>query len=279
MADLPCYIPLPGRALLAVRGADAATFLQGLVSCDVRRAGVGRALLGALLTPQGKFLFDFFLVGAEDGFLLDAEASRVDELLKKLRMYRLRAAVEIERLEGWVVTAVLGQAAPGAVKESVVVADPRHPAMGWRIYSPVTTIPADVSTGTFEEYEKRRISLGLPDGSRDAVVEKTLLLENGYDKMGGVDFAKGCYVGQEVTARTKHRGELKKYLFIVKSTAPLPETGAEIQAEGRAAGELRSSIGVLGLALLRTDMLGGLLSVGGQPLQVITPWWHAAERE
>lgn len=272
MDHAPFYARLRDRAVLAVSGADAAAFLQGLVSCDVRKSAEETAVLGALLSPQGKFLFDFFLLKRGDAFLLDTEAARAEELLKKLAMYRLRAAVEIALREDVGVIAAVGvdTPPPGAV------ADPRHPAMGWRLYG--EDAPPDMREGSREAYETLRISLGLPDGSRDAEIGRTILLENGYDKLGGVDFAKGCYVGQEVTARSRHRGELRKYLFIVKGEAPLPEAGTELTAGGRGAGVMRSSCGGLGLALLHADRLGEGIPVlaAGRRVEIFPPWWHTA---
>lgn len=271
---------LPGRALISIGGVDAEPFLQGLLSCDVRKVSGDTASLGALLSPQGKFLFDFFLFKDGEDFLLDAEEERADELIKKLSMYRLRAKVSIMRREGWNVLALVGlppASAPGAL----VFADPRHAAMGWRLYGPLESLrPAN---GAFEDYDTLRLTLGLPDGSRDAVAERTILLENGYDHMGGVDFAKGCYVGQEVTARSRHRGELRKYLFQVASDSPLPPKGTPVMAGENAIGEMRSSCGGLGLALMRTDLMeaakkeGLAVTAHDAALRISSPWWHARE--
>lgn len=277
MHHTPVSVFLPDRAVVSVTGKEAASFLQGLVSCDVNKIKPGQASLGALLSPQGKFLFDFFLIRDGEGFLLDTQQGRVEELLKKLAMYRLRAAVEIVRREDIQVMAVLGNA-PSVEEGAVKVADPRHEAMGWRVY----TTGKIETTGEFAAYDKFRLALGLPDGIRDAVVERSLLLENGYDKMGGVDFAKGCYVGQEVTARSKHRGELRKYVCIVRAAQSLPPTGTEIHAAGKAIGEMRSSQGTIGLALVRTDMLAAArsenqpITSANQPVEITSPWWHSA---
>lgn len=270
------YVRLDDRAVIAVSGADAAGFLQGLVSCDVRRATEGQAVLGALLSPQGKFLFDFFLLKQGEGYLLDTEAARAEELLKKLKMYRLRAAVDMALRDDIKVSAFIGHIPP---ENGLAVPDPRHPEMGWRLYDDLHERSVSRSEWkTKDAYEALRISLGLPDGSRDAEIDRTILLENGYDKLGGVDFAKGCYVGQEVTARSKHRGELRKYLFIVKGEAPLPPAGTELMAGEQAVGVMRSSRGGIGLALLRTDKLigGHPVLAAGKPIEITPPWWHTA---
>jgi folate-binding protein YgfZ len=287
MTNAPYYVPLDDRAVISVRGADAASFLQGLVSCDVRRAAAGRAVLGALLSPQGKFLFDFFLLQHGEGFLLDTEAVRVEEFLRKLNMYRLRAAVEIAIVEELRVVAFVGQSPPDISTEAVVHSAER-PDISTEAVVRSAERPEEKAgasgenqngtpEGSRDDYEILRISLGLPDGSRDAEIERTILLENGYDKLGAVDFTKGCYVGQELTARSKHRGELRKYLFIVRGIAPLPEAGTELTAGEQTVGVMRSSCGDLGLALLRTDRLAENIPVwaGGRPMEIIPPWWHS----
>ena len=273
---------LPERALIDVSGADAESFLQGLLSCDVKKVGGDKASLGALLSPQGKFLFDFFLFKDGGDFLLDTEAARADELIKKLSMYRLRAKVSIARREGWGVMACVGDK-PESFPATLAFADPRHEAMGWRVYGPAENLPP--ASGASRDYDTLRLSLGLPDGSRDAVVDRTILLENGYDRMGGVDFAKGCYVGQEVTARSRHRGELRKYLFQVASDSPLPPKGTPLLAGGEVIGEMRSSCGVTGLALIRTELMekaqneGLTVTADGAQLRISFPWWHAREEK
>ncbi len=198
-------------------------------------------------------------------------------MLKKLTMYRLRAKVTLELREALAVAAVLTAPQPDVSSDVQVVPDPRHAGMGWRLYgSRAALMELGLPVCGRNAYETARITLGLPDGSRDAVIDKTILLENGYDKMGGVDFAKGCYVGQEVTARSKHRGTLRKYLYIVEGETTLPAPGTEITAQGKPAGALRSTCGPLGLALLRSDALpeDGAIIAGDTPAVARVPWWH-----
>lgn len=282
MSTVVSPLLLPGRAVLRIGGRDASAFLQGLVTCDVHKAAEGLARLGVLLSPQGKFLLDFFLLKQGEDFLMDTEAVRAEELLRKLTLYRLRAAVELALLPAWGVAAALGEERPPQRQDTLCVPDPRHPAMGWRIYGAQAALPAsEGEEGAMEAYETRRISLGLPDGSRDAEIDRTLPLENGYDRLGGVDFTKGCYVGQEVTARSKHRGQLRKFLHIVTAAHPLAASGTAVLAGDTEIGTLRSVCGAQGLATVHADRLaqarqqGIGVSIAGQAVDVEAPWWCA----
>lgn len=291
MSERP-YI-LPPRRLLRISGEDRQGFLQGLVSNDVAKATPARAIWSALLTAQGKFLHEFFIVEQEGAYLLEAEADRIDDLKRRLSLYRLRAKVAIEAVEGWTVAIAWGETAlaalglpeeAGAAKPfggGVAFADPRLAGAGARIYLPdaAALVVAGFAAGDPADYDRLRISLGLPDGSRDMQVEKAILLENGFDELHGVDWKKGCYVGQELTARTKYRGLIKKRLLPVGIAGPLPEAGAIIEAEGKEAGEMRSAVDgpdfSVGLALLRLEALesGARLTVGETVLTPLTPDW------
>jgi folate-binding protein YgfZ len=247
---------LPGRAVVAVAGPDARAFLQNLVSNDVDRVAPDRAIWAALLTPQGKYLFDFFIAEADGRLLLDCEAARREALLKRLSLYRLRSRVEIAdlsaELEALGLPAEAGAASPR--DGGVVYVDPRLAAAGARaMLPPAASLPAPEVAA--EDYDLWRLSLGLPDGSADLEVEKATLVESGFEALNGVDFRKGCYVGQEVTARMKHRGLAKKRLMRVAVEGPAPSPGAPVLLDGREAGELRSARGGAGLALLRLEMV------------------------
>jgi len=255
---------LPSRAVVAVSGPDARGFLQNLVSNDVDRVGPNRAIWAALLTPQGKYLFDFFIAEAGGRLLLDCEAARAEALVKRLSLYRLRSKIEIADLSGaFAVSAVFGDGAAEALglpEEAgaaaarvggVVYVDPRLAAAGARAMLPPGEAPPPEATA--EEYDIWRLSLGLPDGSADLEVDKATLVESGFEALNGVDFRKGCYVGQEVTARMKHRGLAKKRLMRVAIEGAPPPPGTPILLDGREAGELRSARGGYGLALLRLE--------------------------
>ncbi len=266
MSENPRFAVLEGRGVLSVSGPDRVSFLQGLVSNDVEKAGPGCAVYAALLTPQGKFLYDFFIVEAEDALLLDCERSGIEGLKKRLNMYKLRADITLEdRSEDWSVAAVFdGDTFEAAVEGVAVFADPRLAKAGVRCILPRTEAPAILEKAGFDaadetDYDHLRLTLGLPDGSRDMVVEKSTLLESGFDELGGVDWDKGCYMGQELTARTKYRGLVKKRLMPVSFDGPPPEAGTQVTQDGKDVGEVRSSIateeGGIGLALMRLEAL------------------------
>jgi len=264
-------IALPSRTVIAVGGADRINFLQGLVSNDVTKLAPGGAVWAALLTAQGKFLHEFFVIADGERLLLDCEAARKDDLLRRLKMFKLRSKVELADLSGELaVFAHLGDAA-GAEAAGIAFADPRHPGIGSRLPLPAFT-PA---TGNFADWDRARLALGLPDGSRDLVVEKSVLLESGFDELHGVAWDKGCYVGQELTARTKYRGLVKKRLVPVVVAGPLPEPGTPILRGEQEVGEIRSGCDGMALALLRLEAIreAGPLTAGEASLSVQLPDW------
>jgi folate-binding protein YgfZ len=272
------FVVLEDRGILAVSGPDRRAFLQGLVSNDVEKIAADRAIYAALLTAQGKYLHDFIMVAAGDAIWLDAEAGRLADLRRRLSMYRLRAKVTLDELPDLAVAAVFGDGVcgvldlpeqPGAARPfagGVALVDPRLMALGARVILPredirETLIAAGIAEADFAAYDRHRLALGIPDGSRDLIVEKSILLESGFDELNGVDWQKGCYIGQELTARTKYRGLIKKRLFPVRIDGPAPTPGTILSLDGKEAGEMRSSRDGTGLALLRRDAV-----VEGQPL-------------
>ncbi|MEJ1979359.1 MAG: folate-binding protein [Acetobacteraceae bacterium] len=256
---------LESRAVLSVSGEDRVSFLQGLVSNDVASAGPGRAVWAALLTPQGKWLADFFIFADADRLLIDCEAAQSADLARRLSRFRLRARVSIAP-EPLAVYAAWGGPAPSG---DIVAPDPRLAAAGWRILAQAP-LPATATAG---DYDRHRLSLGLPDGSRDMEAEKSVLLEAGFDELGGVSWTKGCYLGQELTARTKYRGLIKRRLVQVFAETALPPPGTPILRDGAEVGSLRSSEGQVGLALVRLDAVGGVLQSGGAAIQARAPAW------
>ena len=257
--------PLPNRAVLAVTGSDRVTYLNGLVSNDVAEAAPGRAVWAALLTAQGKYLADFFILAEEGRLLLDCDAAQVAMLAQRLLRYRLRADVAIEAAPFLVHAAWEGEA---AVPDVIAAPDPRLPEAGWRLLS---SRPL-ASNATADDWDTHRLALGLPDGLRDLDPEKTVLLEAGFDELSGVSWTKGCYMGQELTARTRYRGLLKRRLVPVRGQA-LPPRGTSITSAGREVGEMRSSRDGRGLALLRVDATDHALEAGGIGLTVAIPAW------
>lgn len=280
------FVVLEDRGVLAIGGSDRASFLQGLISNDTMKISRERAIYAALLTAQGKYLHDFTLVEYAETIWLDGEAARLADLKRRLSMYRLRAKVTVDERPDLAVAAIYNGAAPGepgtarALGGGVIFNDPRLAALGARAILPRDDIrgtlrDAGAVEGDFVEYDRLRLGLGVPDGSRDLVLDKSILLESGFDELNGVDWNKGCYIGQELTARTKYRGLIKKRLFPVRIDGPAPEPGAIITQDGREAGEMRSSRDGVGLALLRLEEIakGATLSAGDTEIKPVTPDW------
>jgi len=258
---------LPERAVIEVGGEDRIAFLQGLVSNDVAAAAPGRAVWAALLTPQGKWLADFFILTEGERLLLDCERTQVPMLMQRLGRFRLRAKVALRAADELHVYAAWG-AAP-ALPAAIVTADPRLPEAGWRVVSaePLPTTALEV------DWDRHRLKLGLPDGSRDLESEKTVLLEAGFDELNGVSWSKGCYMGQELTARTRYRGLIKRRLVPVWVEGPLPAPGTPVQAERGEVGTMRSGQDQVGLAVLRIDALDQGLTCGSAKLVPHVPGW------
>lgn len=221
---------LPNRAVLAISGDDRVDFLQGLITNGPSLTSNYACLLNA----QGQFLHDFFIVPEGDRLLIDCEADRSEDLIRRLKQYRLRAKVEISVIDA---------------ATNVSFADPRHTDLGQR------RLGGEIE-GTYEEWDRKRIMLGVPDGSRDMVPEAALLLENNIDHLNGIDWNKGCYIGQEVTARMHFKGGVKKRLTPVRIDGAAPEVGSLVFSNGVDVGEMRSSCGDVGLALLRAGSEG-----------------------
>lgn len=274
------------RGVIRLSGEDRVTFLQGLVSNDVTKVSPEQAGYGAFLTAQGKFLYDFFLIALDDSLLIETAADRIDEFLRKLRMYKLRSKIELSAAsEAWTVAAVFGDGALSALGlpaergssiplgGGIAFVDPRHAEAGARLVLPAgdgATDALGLRPVDRDAYDRRRVALGLPDGARDMAVEKTVLLEAGFEELGGVDFEKGCYMGQELTARTKYRGLVKRRLMPIAIDGPLPTPGTEITLDGREAGEVRTVVangdgqegGGSGLAMIRLNRLDEALRSG-----------------
>ena len=274
---------LPHRSVIALTGTDRVEFLQGLISNDTTKVSPGQAIWAALLTPQGRFLNDMFVADAGgETLLLETERERAPALAKKLSMYTLRSKVKVEdRASTMEAAVVFGDEASKAlgIEKCVSYVDPRLPALGVRVLAPAGEAAAILGSHGFvpaapADYDALRLSLGVPDGSRDLPVEKALLLESGFDELNGVDWKKGCYMGQELTARTKYRGLVKKRLFPVRLDGPLPAPGTLVERDGQEVGEIRSGLGDRALAMLRLDgMKGDGLTAGGTRVLPEVPAW------
>ena len=217
MTQSRTYAVLPSRALVRLGGADWRGFLQGLITQDVDGLQPGEARFAALLTPQGRLLHDLFVIGRDDGAWLDVEAAARDAFVQRLTLYRLRAKVEIAAVDA-PVAVVFGEdarppAGPGWFR------DPRLPALGWRGYA--APPPADAAQGDAADYDAWRLALGVP-GPADWGSEAAYPIEADFDLLGGVDFKKGCFVGQETTSRMKRRGQIKTRMLPIRFEGPAP---------------------------------------------------------
>ena len=249
------YITLPNRGLIHVEGEDRYDFLQGLTSNDVNKVKEEKILYNCLLTPQGKFLHDFFVLEGDGFLLLDCEGGqRADDLYERLNKYRLRADVFLSVEETNPVYVVYGD-------EAIGFSDPRHFKMGRRTFE-----KPDLPEASFDEWDQERIALGIPDGSRDMEVDRSTLLECHIDKHNGLDWDKGCYMGQELTARMHHRGLGKKHLYTITSETPFPAPYADIHLNGELIGNMRSSCNNMGLAVLKDSAVEGIKSNAKQDI-------------
>ena len=259
------------RGVIRVSGADATVFLQGLLTNDVERLEPGEARYAALLTPQGKILFDMIVIGApgdERSYFIDCATAQAADLARRLGFYKLRAKVIIaDESAGRAVAAFWGQEPP-SVAEGLLYADPRDPRLGWRAILP-RPVAAAVGTEHAGEYEGLRIAVGAPKGGLDFAYGDAFPHDANFDLLNGVDFDKGCYVGQEVVSRMKHRGTARKRVARVKLAGPAPAPGTPVLDRELSVGALGSSSGREALALLRLDRAeearaaGRTLSAGG----------------
>ncbi|MGQ0580964.1 MAG: CAF17-like 4Fe-4S cluster assembly/insertion protein YgfZ [Reyranella sp.] len=288
----PSFSLIQHRSVIAVGGDDRVEFLQGLISNDTTKVTPGRAVWAALLTPQGRFLNDMFVAdGGDDTLLLETERERAPALAKKLTLYKLRSKVTVEdRSAAMEVAVVFGAGAGKALQlagdhgGAISFIDPRLAELGVRVLAPVGTAAAlltarGITAAPLDDYDALRLSLGVPDGSRDLPVEKALLLESGFDELNGIDWKKGCYMGQELTARTKYRALVRKRLFPVSVEGTLPASGTSVYLDGKEVGELRSGSGRRALALLQAEAARGpgpLIADGVQLIATIPAWMRIA---
>jgi folate-binding protein YgfZ len=265
---------LEDRAVIRVGGEDATGFLQGLLTNDVERLHPSEARYAALLTPQGKILFDMIVVrapGEEPSYLIDCTAAQAADLAKRLGFYKLRAKVAIADVSADRAVVALWGSEPAGIDEGVLYADPRDPRLGWRA---IMARPSATALGSahVNEYEGLRIAVGAPKGGLDFAYGDAFPHDANLDLLHGVDFDKGCYVGQEVVSRMKHRGTARKRIARVKLSGPSPAPGTPVLDRELAVGALGSSSGREALALLRLDRAeeataaGRTLSAGGVDL-------------
>jgi len=255
---------LADRAVFTVTGIDARKFLQGMLTNDVGKLSDGGAMHAGLLAPQGKILFELFVVAAKEEFLVEVARDRMAELIKRLGFYRLRSKVETREEPGLKIAAVWG-GTPRLPEGAIAYRDPRLAALGWRVLLPAATSASELgcNDATEADYHAMRIKLGVPEGGRDYSFGDTFPHEALFDQLNGVDFKKGCYVGQELVSRMEHRGLARKRIVPVEGETELPPSGTPVMAAGVAIGTLGSSSGVSGLALIRLDRAEEALAKGG----------------
>lgn len=277
---------LPDRGVVSIVGSDAQAFLQGIITNDMDLLAAQQAIYAGLLTPQGKILFDFFVIKTEDGYLLEAPRNQISMLIQRLNLYKLRSKAEITDCSAeYTVTAIWGDGTDAMPKDGSVVAflDPRLPELGFRLLLTLENdrIPAEIAAdpATREDYDAHRIALGVPEGGKDYEFGDAFPHEALFDQLNGVSFSKGCFVGQEVVSRMQHRGTARKRIVPVVADGYLPDPGSEVRAGTAAIGTLASTSGNRALALLRIDRAaeaaskGEPLLSGNAPVRIDLPVW------
>jgi folate-binding protein YgfZ len=261
---------LDSRAVIRVEGLEWRPFLHNLLTHDIERLAPGELRFTALLTPQGKFLHDMFVLAGENEAWLDVQASHREALLKRLALYKLRARASFTP-EDTAVFALWGGPAPAAGW----AADPRLPQLGFRALS-----AAEPANAGEDDYHAHRLGLGVPDPAGDCTPDKTYPIEADFDLLDGIDFRKGCFIGQETTSRMKRRGAIKTRMLPIVFDGPPPAPGAEVLAGELRAGEVLSGREGRAMALLRLDRIQGAeLTVDGRPVRADPPTWFTAWTE
>jgi folate-binding protein YgfZ len=273
---------LDDRAVVRIAGADAATLLQNVLTLDVGEVDRRGSGYGALLTPQGKILWDFILHKQPDGYAADLRADQVEAFVKRLALYRLRAKAEILAdpelavFVGWTSGAATPSPNPSPQGGGEPPVDPRLPELGRRWVGPAASVAADTSPADWHEH---RIALAVPEGGVDFPFGDTFPHDAAMDSLNGIAFEKGCYIGQEVVSRMRHRGTARRRIVAVRADAALPPPGAEIVAGDRPLGRLGSSAGGPGVAIVRLDRTRAALdagltpAAGGVELELTLPVW------
>jgi len=270
------FLPLPDRAILSVTGQEARDFLNGLFTNDMGEVTPDRMGFGALLTPQGKILFDFFLVATDGGYLIDVAADQAAALFKRLRLYKLRAQVDLAERTDLGVGASLerAQSNPGAAAGNGVFVDPRLPALGHRRYGPLANEEQTPGGDGAAAYARHLITHGVPMLGLGFRPEEAFLLDVNYDVLGAVNYKKGCFVGQEVTSRMKRKGQARRRMARVTAQDDTPYApGTDLRSGEMTIGTLGAWAGAQGLALVRVDRLAGadLITLEGETVQVALP--------
>jgi len=253
---------LDSRALVSVRGPEARSFLHNLLTQDIETLSPGDVRFAALLSPPGRLLFDLFLIGQDEGVLLDVARQDREALIQRLTLYRLRSQIEITT-DDRQVQASWPQVSPHFVR------DPRTALMGGRAYG--RQVSPTASEG---DYDAHRLGLGIPDVGRDCGTDRTYPIEANFDLLNGIDFGKGCFIGQETASRMKRRGGIRKRMLALDFDGLAPGPGTEVVSNDLRVGEVLSGQGRRAMALLRLDRLDGPLTADGRHARVhYPPWW------
>lgn len=265
-------IKLNNRGIIAITGQDRSNFLQGLITNDLNLIAQKKILYTALLSAQGRYLFDFFIIEKDNLFLLDVNLSQLESLVQRLNLYKLRSQVECVNVSSQYEVVINTEAQPvGAL------IDPRHPSLGFRSYV-ASYASSDTAQADTSPYTDLCLKLGIPS-AEDMIASKGIPLECGLDDMGAIAWNKGCYVGQELTARTKHQGLVRKRLLPVTLPCETVPFGTDITLNGNIVGQLRTSHNHQGIGLLRTEALqdaanlSGVFMCGGYTISVNVPDW------
>lgn len=264
---------LESRSLVEVAGPEASDFLDRMITQKTEAADGRTAAFGALLTPQGKIISDFLVARQENGgFLLDAPTAGAIDLVKRLTMFKLRANATIEASS----LAVFAGVGTPPLAAGLLAIDPRHQDLGWRLYAPEGSVATNAGEATWQAH---RVSLGVPEAGADLPLLDAFPHDLAMDSLKGIDFDKGCYVGQEVVSRMRYRGTARRRPVVIFAQADLPPAGTEILIGGRVAGHLGSASGANGIAVLRLDRVhdavisGEAITVDGLPVSVALPAW------
>jgi len=264
---------LNDRAVILVKGIDSFDFLQNLVSNNIELVSKVNSIYSTLLNPQGKFLFDFiiFTKGDSDKIYIDCDKSRSEEFIKQLNIYKLRKNVSLSIIDNVEIIYLYGEykslltklylkpkeGFTSIIDNKIYIIDPRNKNLGIRLYNYKGNLPTNISiikTKPIKEYEKIRINLNIPDAIKDIETGKSFLLENNFESLNAIDFNKGCYIGQENTARQKYRGTSKKMLTKIQILGKKLQIGEKIFFNKRQVGVIKSSVENIGLALIRTEV-------------------------
>lgn len=273
---------LPERGVVRVAGAEARRLLQDVITTDMDKVAESGAGYGALLTPQGKVLFDFLILASGEAYLFDLPKAMAADFVKRLAFYRLRAKVEIQDVSDAHRVAAVWDAPAQPALPGAVARDPRLPALGWRAVVPADLVPDEVAgleAAGPSDYAELRIGLGIAEGGTDFAYGEAFPHDADIDQLNGIGFAKGCYVGQEVVSRMEHRGTARRRVVKAMGDSALPAPGTPVTAGGRPVGTIGSSAGASGLALVRLDRAiaaaeaGQKLTAGEAELTLAIPDW------